>query len=316
MISRTKELAAVAATALLIMAAVNPARATEGAAGVYLNGFTGFMAGVVPPPGTYVTNYVYHYSGDAGADLEIPTAGSVELGAKVDVLVDAVSLIHITDKKIFGANWGFGLLGAYGDVEVEVSASGSLGTVSRESEVSGLGDPVIIPYLLGWKQGNHNISTGLAVIVPAGKYKNSRLANVGLNHWALEPNVAYTYFNPKNGREFSFNLIYDYNFENPDTNYKSGQELHADYTIAQYFPIGLAIGFGGYLYQQITDDDGAPARLDGFRGRALAIGPQLLYNLKIDDTHQLTLQAKYHIEFETKNRLKGESFWFNMTFNF
>ena len=107
MISRTKELAAVAATAFLVMAAVNSARATEGAAGVYLNGFTGFMAGVVPPPGTYVTNYVYHYSGDAGANLEIPTAGSVELGAKVDVLVDAVSLIHITDKKIFGANWGF-----------------------------------------------------------------------------------------------------------------------------------------------------------------------------------------------------------------
>jgi len=50
-------------------------------ASVYLNGFTGFMAGVVPPPRTYVTNYVYvyHYSGDAGADLEIPIVGSVEI---------------------------------------------------------------------------------------------------------------------------------------------------------------------------------------------------------------------------------------------
>ncbi len=44
-----------------------------------MNGFTGFMAGVVPPPGTYVINYVYHYSGDAGADLEIPIVGSVEI---------------------------------------------------------------------------------------------------------------------------------------------------------------------------------------------------------------------------------------------
>jgi hypothetical protein len=75
MISHTKRLAAVAATALLVVAATNPAHATEGGVSVYLNGFSGFMAGVVPPPGTYATNYVYHYSGVADSDLELRSVG-------------------------------------------------------------------------------------------------------------------------------------------------------------------------------------------------------------------------------------------------
>ncbi len=70
-----------ALAALFLLGPTNSTQATEGGASVYLNGFTGFMAGVVPPPRTYVTNYVYvyHYSGDAGADLEIPIVGSVEI---------------------------------------------------------------------------------------------------------------------------------------------------------------------------------------------------------------------------------------------
>ncbi len=68
-----------ALAALFLLGPTNSTQATERGASVYLNGFTGFMAGVVPPPGTYVTNCVYHYSGDAGADLEIPIVGSVEI---------------------------------------------------------------------------------------------------------------------------------------------------------------------------------------------------------------------------------------------
>lgn len=45
-----KNLAMVAAMTLLFVAVQNHARATEGGASVYLNGFTGFMAGVVPSP--------------------------------------------------------------------------------------------------------------------------------------------------------------------------------------------------------------------------------------------------------------------------
>ena len=69
-------------------------------------GSADFMAGVVPPPGTCVTNYLYHYSWDAGAELEFPMVGSVELGAEADLLVDTVSLIQIADKEIFGAKAG------------------------------------------------------------------------------------------------------------------------------------------------------------------------------------------------------------------
>ncbi len=38
-----------ALAALFLLGRTNSTRATEGGASIYLNGFTGFMAGVVPP---------------------------------------------------------------------------------------------------------------------------------------------------------------------------------------------------------------------------------------------------------------------------
>jgi hypothetical protein len=45
--------------------AATPARAAENATGIYLLGIKSSMAGFVPPPGTYVTDYNYNYSGNA-----------------------------------------------------------------------------------------------------------------------------------------------------------------------------------------------------------------------------------------------------------
>lgn len=306
----------IALVAVFASAPIQHAVAVEGGAGVYLNGFSGFMAGVLPEKGTYATNYAYYYSGDAGGDLEIPFVGNVQLGAEADLFIDLVSLVHVTEFKVFGGRYAFGILGGYGDLDLEVQASAALGTISAQDDDAGLVDSAITPLILGWNSENHNLAFGFSVVIPTGRYDRNSLANVGLNRWAIEPNLAYTYFNPKNGREFSLNVIYDYNFENDETNYKSGQELHADFTLAQYFPNGLGVGIGGYLYKQITDDDGAAARLDGFKGQVIGVGPQLLYQHAISEEHVLIVQAKYQKEFAVENRLEGEAVWFNLTVNF
>jgi hypothetical protein len=57
--------------------------AAEDALGTYLLGSKGPQAGMLPPPGIFVTNTLYIYRGDVGVDVEIPNGGKVEVGPDV-----------------------------------------------------------------------------------------------------------------------------------------------------------------------------------------------------------------------------------------
>jgi hypothetical protein len=65
----------IALAATLVFALQQQAQAAEGGVGFYLLGSRGPRAGVVPPPGFYVQNDFYVYSGSAGADRDLPIGG-------------------------------------------------------------------------------------------------------------------------------------------------------------------------------------------------------------------------------------------------
>ena len=44
----------------------------------------------------------------------------------------------------------------------------------------------------------------------------------------------YTYFSPATGNEFSAVAGFTYNFKNPDTQYQSGIDFHADWGISHF----------------------------------------------------------------------------------
>ena len=97
--------------------------------------------------------------------------------------------------------------------------------------------------------------SGLAGYAPTGDYEVGRLANTGKNFWTIEPTLGLMYFGQKNGIEASVFFGADFNTENPDTDYKSGTQLHVDGTLAQHFPLfgGLAgVGVNGFWYEQVT----------------------------------------------------------------
>src|SRR5262249_16998896 len=73
--------------------------------------------------------------------------------------------------------------------------------------------------------GTAAISIGLPgwpAFAPTGKYDKHDFANTSLNHWAVIPNFAITYFDPKAAWQASAAFAYAVNFENPDTDYTSG----------------------------------------------------------------------------------------------
>ena len=149
------------------------------------------------------------------------------------------------------------------------------------------------------------------VYAPTGNYKVGRLANTGKNFWTISPILGLMYFGQKNGIEGSVFAGFDFNTENPDTDYQSGEQFHLDGTLAQHFPLagGLAgAGLSAYYYQQVSGDSGSGATLGAFKGRTTGLGPALSYVRKVSD-YDTIVEIKWLHEVETKNRLDGDIVW-------
>jgi hypothetical protein len=62
--------------------------------------------------------------------------------------------------------------------------------------------------------------------VPVGIYDPTRLATMGLGHWATDAGAGYTYLNEQVGFEWSAVVGFTYNFIKPYTQYRSGIDAH------------------------------------------------------------------------------------------
>lgn len=281
----------------LAMMSASGAIASEGGGTAYPLGAEDFMAGAAPPPGTYLINYAQYYTADTlktpGADVDID----------LTVWADVVRLIHITPLQILGANYGVHVFFPF--VKLDLSVSGTPVDVSE----SGLGDIVFSPLILSWHWPNTHSVFALDFYAPTGDFSATRAANIGRNYWTLEPVFAVTHLTD-GGLDLSAKFMYDFNRENDDTNYKTGQEFHFDYTVAQKFG-NFAAGVGGYYYTQVTDDELNGAKVADSEGRVFAIGPQIKYDYK-----GMSFIGKWHHELDVKNRPEGDKFWFKFIMAF
>lgn len=103
--------------------------------------------------------------------------------------------------------------------------------------------------------------------------------------------------------------MYDFNLRNSDTDYRSGQELHADYSLGWGVGYGWVLGVGGYIYRQTTDDRQNGDRLEDNKGRAFAIGPSIKYS----GASGWFVTAKWQKESDVRNRPEGEAYWIKLT---
>jgi hypothetical protein len=326
---------------LLIGALLSAERvyAAEQAKSVYLLGVTTSMAGMTPPPGTYVSSFTYLYSGDAtGAaalSRTLPLTGTVlpafatlqtnaDVSVKANVALDVFSVLWVAPQKVLEGNFGFGVLlpVGYQEVDVNLNALTALtfpnGTVLQRGRNFGIsdstfavGDPLATAFI-GWSSGNlHWKLTGL-LNVPIGAYDRSNLVNMGFNRWAADLTGSATWLDPKSGFEVSLAAGFTFNGENPDTNYKTGTEFHLEGAVMKHFSKAFAVGVAGYHYQQITGDSGSGALLGAFKGEVSAIGPNLTYNFQVGGVPVLTSVRWLH-EFNAKNRLEGDAGFVTVT---
>jgi hypothetical protein len=301
-------LAVMAASALASL----PAQAVESAASLYLLGSGGPGTAVMPPiEGVFFANSAYYYDGQAGAGREFLIGGKVVTDVKATVIADFPTILWVPTTNLGGGALALGLVLPFGQPDIGVSATlagprGNAIGASRSDSQTVWGDPVLTG-MMGWKTGNWNIQGSTLVNVPIGQYRKDKLANLAFHRWAADASLAASWRNESTGWDVTGKGGFTFNGENDYTDYDSGTEFHLEASIEKTISPSYSIGMQSYYYYQVTGDSGSGARLGSFKGMVTGVGATGAYNFKIADKIPASLRLRAFTEFNTKNRLNGNS---------
>ncbi len=274
----------------LLLLLMGSAYAAEGIGPLQPGATTGNAAGLLPPPGLY-------FSGDADFETGYVKNGSgdtaktpAEQKIKASNWAQVASLLWVPGWDVFGARYAMAIAQPYKFQRTRIDGNGEQ-TITTSN---GIVNTTLLPVMLSWDLGDgFHLGSGLAIVLPNGKFDYSLNTETGLNtkaattignhYWTIEPNIALTYL--YQDWAFTMNNIFDFNTTNHTTEYSSGNTYYLDLTAAKHigdFTIGL---IGNYI-QQVSDDkiNGRSVdAVDGFysagnKVQHASIGPMLGYN--------------------------------------
>jgi hypothetical protein len=312
------------AAALACLLTATTLHAEQSGTGHYMPGATASFIDTAPSaPGIAVMNIFLNYN-DANADAShgLPFGKEIALNLNVNAYADIVAGFYTFEPTILGGH--FTIAAAPGFVQANVKAGGTIDIngVPHNKSVSqtanGFGDIEFWPFMLGWTNGDFKYDVRCAVYAPTGEYQAGQLANVGLGYWTFEPEVVFSWFSSKIGTEASLFTGMDFNTENTEANYQSGDIFHIDGTVAQHLPLfgGFAgVGVNGSYYKQVTADSGSGAKLGSFEALSEGVGPEVSY-IYMFGTTTMAFEAKWLPQTEVENTTKGNLIWVKLAFAF
>ena len=299
--SKTNYAAAILCASALSLA--RPAAATEGASSYYFPGANGTFATALPPaPGFMLANQTFYY--DATVDRAV-LGGRVDANLKIEAVYDYVSGLYTPKNPVLGGTFQAGVAVPVAHVKLDASLEAAGTSRSVSDKDSNLGDIILIPASCYWGSGNFLFKLAESVIAPSGHYDADNAANVGRNYWGFDTTATASWFNQKTGTELAVIPGIEFNTENPDTNYKSGDEFHVDFMANQFLAETFAVGAQGYYYQQLTGDSGEGAALGDFKGESLGFGPALLW-LPAAGKGKLSIVGKWLHDVQADNRIEAD----------
>src|SRR6266568_1972544 len=288
-------------------------RAEEGAGGHYVPGATATFIDALPgKPAIVAANAFTYYDGSASVSQPLEFGGQRTLNAHATCYADTLFGIYETPLQLLGGNYAVAAAIPF----IWLDGKGTVGPLNKSDSASGLGDIMLMPFMLGWTHGpDLKYDVRLGIYAPSGDYEAGKLANAGRNYWTFEPGVSVSWLSTKIGTEVTVFSGLDFNTKNNATDYQSGTSFHLEGTVAQHLPLGklgiIGVGANGFLYQQISGDSGSGATLGSFEGRSAGVGPVVSFVTKIGKT-DLAAEVKWLPELDVERRLKGDTIWFKV----
>jgi hypothetical protein len=278
---------------------------------------------IIAPGLSVRENVIYMY----GTVDDLPPAyGISPVKLELTAWVDLIQGVWATkDFKLLGGRYFANVNIPFGfNGELTTTVAPPLDSFSGKDTTSGLGDIQAVPFGLAWDHGDFHFMAAENIIIPTGGYDQNDSANMGRNYWGYDTLFGFTWLHPKRGHELSFTAGYIINQENDKSHYKSGDEFHLDFNLAQYLSAEVGLGIVGYYYKQMTSDSGTgyddfndqfAGRLDGYRSTGAAVGPSILWAPKVGG-RPLNLIAKWLWEYEGTNRFQGGSVFVSAAMTF
>jgi hypothetical protein len=318
---------------LLTAGVQKQAHASEGGASSFTPGAQGDFGMCYMPSGLYFRNNVIYTEGIVtgvpggiapAADTGLPFDASAYGRLKAKVWFDLLQIVDSTNVCILGGRY-FAAINIPVGISAKLNVKGYLpavpaaGYITDDSScTTGLGDIQAVPFGLLWDQGSLHFLAAQNIVLDTGRYNVTKANNMGRNYFTYDELLGLTWLDETGGHEISFIAGYMFNTKNQATDYKTGDEFHVDYTLAQYFSKRFGLGVVGYCYKQMTDDESpvidaidannqglGVSTLDGFKSKGSAIGPALILTPTIGGK-DVNIIAKWLHEFSMENRLQGE----------
>ncbi len=277
--------------ATVVACLVNPTagNAAEYGSSQYLPGFYGdFGMATTPASGTYLSNFLGYNWAENKTD-------------EATLLFELPGVMHVSETKILGGTYSAGFFPYVLRNAYTTKNDG----IKREMERGGAGDMYGVPISLSWQWKELSFVAFEGIVVPTGAYDKDRLLNAGRNSWTFDNNVGVTW-NPDDGK-YDFSMMFGYmvNTENNATKYRTGDEVHVDYSAGYYVLPSLGIGVTGSYYRQVTADSGTGVPADTINGEYSSIGPVVTYTVKMGD-RDVSFSAKWLHEYDVNNHIAGD----------
>ncbi len=292
---------------MAVVMMVAPAFATE-VWDPHLRGVdTGLAAGALPPPGFYFVDDSYMIMLEPG-----DAWGHRDAGTKIFAFVEVPILLWVPGCKFLGADYGVAIAQPFDYTNLRVQTTGPGSFIGGQQW--GTFNTLVLPYILSWKLPcDFYVKTALIVGVDdawtqAGDVQSGGpYAPSGNGYWSFQPEVGISWLHA--GWNLSADFFYSFNLKNTETDYQSGQQFAADYTIT-YTWKKWTFGLGAAQENQTTNDTVSGSTvLDGkgnaYQATCYSMGPIVGYNFG-----PCSLQFTYEFPLAATDELSGP--WWNV----